>query len=137
MRITGATVLTYETEGHILIIRGSGSPQPSERRVFFDRMRSDAGVRDRSLLLLDARLINPPLTGPLVSERLYALLEALGAKRGKACALVVTPEQDLEAHTVQGVGTELGLHVGVFFNESEGRHWLATITDPPQRDPRR
>jgi hypothetical protein len=119
-------VLTYEVAGQLLIVRASGLSQPSERRAFYERIRADRAVRDRSLLLLDMRLVRVTLTPELVSQRLYGLAEALGVKLGVACGLVVGDTQDeVGAYIFQAVGAELGLRVGIFAEETEARRWLA------------
>ena|ERR1700676_2300383 len=117
-------MLSYEINGSILTLRASGTTTLDERKPVFDAIRADAAVPDNALILIDAREVFIGMSEPVVVERLRVLLDQLGGKLGRRCALVIDPGGADQAEIFKTEAPAFGLRVSLFTNEQLARDWL-------------
>jgi hypothetical protein len=117
-------MLSYEIDGSILTLRATGRVTHLERVPVFDAVRADANVPNNALLLIDFTKAHA-LTSPYaVIERLRILVDQLGPKLGRLCAMIVPPALAAQGASFQTEAQAFGLRVAIFCDERSARQWL-------------
>jgi hypothetical protein len=116
-------MLTYEIDGSILTLRVSGMGAPAERRDVYSVVRADTRVPNDALVLVDDQRSAVHLHDYAVRERVRALVDQLGSKLGKACA-ILTPIGPGQSGIFQETASDFGLVVRCFRDEATARKWL-------------
>jgi hypothetical protein len=117
-------MIGYVVDGQIVIITADGAHTSEERDAMYDAIRDDARVADGSLLLIDARGNALPSAAPAVRETVASMVERLGPKLGRACALVRPPDRQAPAVQFQLTANTYDIRVGVFTDVAAAREWL-------------
>ena len=117
-------MLSYEIDGSVLTLRVSGTITPKERRHVFAAVQADARVPNGALVLLDVRKSTVRLHDYAVIERVRVLIDQLGSKLGRACAIVNPLGPDKQSGVFQDAASDFGLWVRCFRDEASARDWL-------------
>jgi hypothetical protein len=117
-------MLSYEIDGSVLTLRGSGTITLQQRLHLFAAVRADAGVPNGALVLLDVRGIDVDLHDHAVIERTRVLVDQLGPKLGPACAIIIPLAPDEQSRIYQDAASDVGLRVRFFRDEPSARQWL-------------
>ncbi len=116
-------MLSYEVSGNLLRLVARGALTEDERRHCYSAIRNDARVPDEAVMLIDAtRLDEPPVEEVPRNTRL--MIEQLGRKLGRTCAVLVPPRLAPAAGVFKHVASALGLDVALFRDETAAHDWL-------------
>ena len=115
---------SYRVDGSILIVTLVGASTRKDLRSLFDAVRADPTVPDRAPLLLDSRRAEAKYGEAELRDRVKLLADSLGPKLGPACAVVVSENIELVAHSFQKITGEHNLRTGLFRDLESALRWL-------------
>jgi len=122
-------MLTYHADGKILRITVTGDLSLREVEAMCQAVRDDPAVQDSSLVLVDAKNTDVTSKDATPSVRIQALVDGLGPKFAKVCAVVEPPHDPFYGIGLQSAGQRLGVHVGLFTTEETALKWLEPMLD--------
>lgn len=118
-------MITYQADGHFVILTADGKSTKREREALFAAIRSDPKVPDGAYLIIDIRKYEVNLTQAELQDRVRAMIEALASKVGVICAVLVGDTSLRIGMGLQLIAGNMNFRVGVFHNEAAARKWLA------------
>jgi hypothetical protein len=118
-------MVRYSVSGGVVTIEGSGTYEAAEWNAVYEAIRSDASVPDGARFVIDSRGTQVDFTSIRMIDRVRNLRVKLGTKLGRACALVMRPENLFSSRQFQYYAQqEIDLRVGMFTDMSEAKRWL-------------
>ena len=116
--------LTYSFDGVVLTLTVLGHSTLEDRLISYERIRFDASVPEGVPVILDVRSVMTDLSEATLIERLRVLITDLRPKLGTAMAMIVGEAHLPKSHGIQIAARELGLRVGLFYDDQSARDWL-------------
>jgi hypothetical protein len=114
----------YKVDGPFVILATTGKDSAAGRQVTYNAIKSDPNVPDGAWLIIDLRKYEARLTQSELEVRVRSLLDALGAKIGTACAVVVGDTSLRFGLSLQMVAGNMNFRIAVFNDEVSARNWL-------------
>jgi len=120
-------MLTYQADGKILRITLTGDVALRDVEALCEGVRNDPAVLDSSVVLVDALKADVTSKDASPAMRLQALLDGLGPKFSKVCAIIEPTGDRFYGIGVQSAGQRLGVQIGLFATEEAALKWLAPM----------
>lgn len=117
-------MLTYEVTGKILRLIVTGDVMLHELEANCKTARDDPAVLDESVVLVDALHADVTFKDALPSVRMQTLIDGLGPKFARVCALIEPAHDPYYGIAFQSAGQRLGVKIGLFQGEQAAVSWL-------------
>src|SRR5690348_2491242 len=117
-------MLTYLVTDKILRLIVTGDVTLQELEATCKAAHDDPAVLDESVVLVDALRSDVTFKDASPGVRIQALMNGLGPKFARVCALIEPTHDPFYGIAFQSAGQRLGVKIGLFQSEQAALTWL-------------